>query len=112
MRFACPYLAGEVELTDERWEHIRSAHPELRAEAVERIARTLAEPDQVRVDRRFPGTRLFSRWFDDLLEGKIAVVAVVTEDPEAVAQGPRRHWIVTAYATRRHGQGTIEWARP
>lgn len=108
-QFACPYLAGRVDLTDERMAHIRAGHPELIFGASERIARTLADPDEVRNDPRFPGTRLFSRWFDDLLDGKIAVVAVVSD---AQAKPAVRHWIVTAYVTRRITQGIIEWSRP
>jgi hypothetical protein len=29
VRFSCPYLAGEVELTEEREKHIVERHPEL-----------------------------------------------------------------------------------
>ena len=108
-RFPCPFLAGEVELTDERLAHIRGGHPELISEAVDRIARALADPDEIRTDPRFAGTHLFSRWFDDLLSGKIMVVAVVADET-----GPheRRHWVVTAYVTRRLSQGVVEWSRP
>ena len=68
-RFPCPYLAGEVELSAERWDHIRLGHPELDAESLGRLARTLADPDEIRSDSRYSGTRLFSRWFYDLLGG-------------------------------------------
>ena len=107
--FPCRYLAGRVELTDERLAHIRAGHPELVHTTRDRIERTLDDPDEIRRDSRFPGTRLFSRWFDDLLGGKIVVVAVVTDDVQA--ESPR-HWVVTAYVTRRITRGIIEWSRP
>jgi len=110
-RFPCPYLVGDVELTVERWDHIRLGHPEFDAESLDRLARTLTDPDEVRSDSRFSGTRLFSRWFDDLLGGKIVVVAVVTEESSG-AVPRKRHWAVTAYVTRRITQGVIEWSRP
>ena len=108
-RFPCPYLASEIELTDERMAHIRAGHPELILGFSDRIARTLADPDEVRGDPRFPATRLFSRWFEDLLGGKMVVVAVVTEVEGGLAV---RHWVVTAYVARRITQGIIEWSRP
>ena len=51
--------------------------------------------------------RLFSRWFDSLRGGKYVVVVVVSNpDPE------ERHWIITAYMTRRLARGgIIEWER-
>lgn len=107
----CPYLQSEVLLSDERMAHIVEQHPELPTNSLDRIAQTLRDPDAIRTDRRFPGTRLFSRWFDDLLRGKIMVVAVVTDEPESTLVGPGRHWIVTAYPARRVTQGVIEWSR-
>jgi hypothetical protein len=110
--FPCPYLQGEVELTAERSNHITVQHPELLTDFLDKIERTLADPDEVRNDRRFPRTHLFSRWFDDLLRGKILVVAVVTDDPDPTGTPSLRHWIVTAYPTRRVTQGDIQWQRP
>lgn len=104
-RFPCPYLDGEVELTEERERHIAERHPELLAGRRDRIAETLAEPDQVR-RTRFGNVRRFSRWFDDLLGGKHVVVVVVS----ALAR-PGRHWIVTAYIARRLAEGEVEWSR-
>ena len=49
---------------------------------------------------------MFCRWFEDVRQGKHMVVVVVSEN------APReRHWIVTAYITRRLAQGEIEWHR-
>jgi hypothetical protein len=60
-RFPCPYLKGEVELTEERERHIAERHPDLLPEHPERVAETLAHPDQVRRSVRFGSAKLFSR---------------------------------------------------
>ena len=112
IQLPCPYLQGDVELTPERMAHIAAHHPELPADIANSIAAALFDPDEVRSDRRFPGTRLFSRWFDGLLKGKILVVAVVSDEPESAGGGVGRHWVVTAYPARRITQGVIEWSRP
>ncbi len=104
--FPCPYLKGEVELTKEREQHIAQRHPDLLPEHRERIAQTLADPDQVRRSVRFGSARLFSRWYTDLRGGKYVVVVTVSELDAA-----QRHWIITAYMARRLAQGEIEWTR-
>jgi hypothetical protein len=104
--FPCPYLRGEVELTDERERHIAENHPDLLPEYRERIADTLVNPDQVRRSVRFGNARLFSRWFEDVRAGKHVVVVVVTETAPV-----GRHWIITAYIARKLSGGEIEWKR-
>ena len=105
-RFSCPYLSGEVELTDERERHIAENHPDLLPEHRDRIAETLADPDQVRFSARFQNARLFTRWFDIVRGGKYIVVVVVCES------GPAgRHWIITAYIARKLAGGESEWKR-
>lgn len=104
--FSCPYLGGEVELSDERERHVAETHPELLPEHKARIGDTLLDPDQVRRSRRFANARLFAKWYDDLLKGKHLVVVVVSE------AGPKiRNWVVTAYATRKIPEGDMEWMR-
>ena len=105
-RFPCPCLHTEVELSDEREQHIYAKHPDLLPEHLGRLAQTLADPDEVRVDARFPATRLLSRWFDNLKGGKFVVVLVVSDPPP---EG--RHWIVTAYIARKLVEGVMEWKR-
>lgn len=105
-RFACPYLEGEVELTDERERHIRERHPELLPQYLDRIVGTLADPDEVRRSLRFGSARLLSRWYDDLRGGKHVVVVVVSEPAPK-----ERHWIITAYIARRLAEGETEWIR-
>ena len=105
MRFFCPYLAGEVELTEEREKHIGGRHPELLPKIRDRIRVTLAEPDEVRRSARSADGRLFSRWFDDIIGGKHVVVVVVSE------VRPRRNWGITAYVVSKLGPGAVEWTR-
>lgn len=102
----CPYLKSQVELTDERRQHILDKHPDLLPDYLDRITKTVADPDEVRRDRRFPMTRILSRWYDDLKHGKHVAVVIVTDSGE-----PRRHWLVTAYLCRRVRQGVTEWKR-
>ena len=105
MRFACPYLRGQVELSEERERHIAERHPDLMPGERQRVTDTLSDPDQVRRSARFGDARLFTRWFDDLRGGKHVVVVVVAE------RGLGRHWIITAYMARRLAEGEIEWKR-
>jgi len=105
-RFPCPYLNAEVELTEERERHVTEPHPDLLPEHRQRVAETLASPDQVRRSIRFGNARLFSRWYTDIQRGKHVVVVVVSE-PEA----GKRHWVITAYVTRTLVEGEVEWRR-
>ncbi len=104
--FPCPYLGGEVELSDERERHIAETHPELLPEHKDQIGDTLLNPDQVRRSTRFGNARLFAKWYDDLSKGKHVVVVVVSE-----AQPRDRNWIVTAYVTGKIAEGDSEWKR-
>jgi hypothetical protein len=105
-RFPCPYLEGEVDLTEERERHITERHPDLLPEHRQRIAETLAAPDQVRKSVRFSSAKLFSRWYTDLRQGKYVVVVVVSE-----REPSERHWIITAYIARKLAPGETEWER-
>ncbi|SRR6266581_3333896 len=105
-QFPCPYLHGMVELTDERERHIAERHPDLLPEHRERIADTLADPDQVRRSLRFRNARLFSRWFDAIRGGKHVVIIVMSESDSS-----SRHWIITAYLARKLAEGESEWKR-
>ncbi len=105
--FPCPYLDTQVELTDEREQHIAERHPDLLPNHFQRIADTLANPDQVRHSTRFANARLFSHWFESLRGGKYVVVVVVSTPPPPDG----RHWIITAYIARKLAEGEIEWKR-
>lgn len=104
--FFCPYLEHTVELTDERLEHICHVHPELSSIYESALYLTLNEPDQVRQSSRFKQAKLFTRWFDSILDGKYIVVVVVHSVEES-----ERYWIITAYVARKLSGGKIEWQR-
>ena len=104
--FPCPYLKGEVELTDEREAHIAETHPDLLPEYLPQLRQTLEEPDEVRRSVRISGARMFYRWFDDVRQGKYVAVVAVRETAPA-----ERNWIITAYITRRLTNGEIEWQK-
>jgi len=104
--FPCPYLKGEVELTYERELHIARTHPDLLPEYLAEIGQTLADPDQVRRSTRMSTARLFYRWCENVRQGKYVVVVVVSE-----TMLTERHWIITAYITRRVANGEVEWLR-
>jgi hypothetical protein len=104
LRIGCPYLGVDVELTDEREEHITVRHPDILPEYRLLLEEVLASPDVVRRSKRNAKARLFSRWYTGLRGGKHLVVVAVSE--------PTGHcWIVTAYMTRRLAWGVVEWTR-
>jgi hypothetical protein len=103
MNFPCPYLGGDVELTEERLQHISETHPDLLPSHLSEIAQTLANPQQIRRSSRLNNARSFSRWFDSIRQGKYVVVVVVSD------LNPTRHWIITAYLARKLTGGQIEW---
>ena len=105
-QFPCPYLQGEVELTEERERHIAERHPDLLPEHREKIADTLADPDQIRRGVQFGNAKLFSRWYTDLRQGKHVVVVVVSE-----SEPRERYWIITAYMARKLAEGDVVWRR-
>jgi len=60
-QFSCPYLKGEVELTEEREKHIATNHPDLLPEYLPQVEETLADPDQIRRSTRMEEALLFSK---------------------------------------------------
>ncbi|MCX6983407.1 MAG: hypothetical protein NT118_01470 [Lentisphaerae bacterium] len=107
-------MKGEVELSDEREIHIAYSHPDLLPEYLVQVGQTLAAPDQVRRSLRMSSARIFCRRFEEarhsatmpLREGKYVVVVVVSESMPVL-----RHWIITAYMTRRLANGEVEWRK-
>jgi hypothetical protein len=63
--------------------------------ALEQLAMTLEIPDYVRRSDRDPTANLFSKWFDTIRTGHYLVVVTVS-DVHAT-----RHWIITAYTSRK-----------
>ena len=104
--FACPYLGGDVELTDEREDHVSEKHELVLADDFRLVRGTLLEPDEIRRSEKDPKSRLFVRWYEEVEHGKYCTVVVV-DDSESAG----RQWIVTAYVTGNPRRGTIEWQR-
>ena len=63
------------------------------------LSEVLGQPERIRVSARFGNARLFSRFYPNLFGGKHIAVVVVTEPTS------ERHWIITAYLTRRLTSG-------
>jgi hypothetical protein len=97
--FHCPHLNANVELSDEREQHIAQEHPDLLPEFRSLLSEVLQLPDRVRISSRYANARLFSRYFSNVREGKHIVVVVVIEP------STNRHWIVTAYLSRQLSEG-------
>lgn len=70
------------------------------------IAQTLNNADQVRSSSRFNNARLFTKWFDDIRQGKHLIVVVVSDFIPN-----QRNWIITAYIARKITGGIIEWQK-
>jgi len=105
--FACPYLGGVVELTDEREAHIRTRHADMLPNLDELVVgQTLADPDAVHASAEYEDRRLFSRWYDDLRGRKYVLVVVSAGTVEST-----RHWIVTAHMLRKPVPGEAIWRR-
>ncbi|MFM7426946.1 MAG: hypothetical protein ACKO7W_18440 [Elainella sp.] len=97
--FPCPYLNAEVELTDERAQHITLSHPGTLPDYLQQLAATLAEPDQVSFSNHDQRALRFSKWFDSIRTGRYFVVVIISDD------NPVRHWIITAYTARKLSGG-------
>lgn len=106
INFECPYFKKEVILTDERYDHIKSNHPDILPEYELELKETIYNPDSVRKSSRFQNARLFTKFFHNLKGGKYAVVVVVND-----TQPEERYWIITAYITRKLSGGIIEWEK-
>jgi hypothetical protein len=98
----CPYLHAGVEVTDERVRHILSGHSELSDCYETLVAGTIGAPQLIMRSRRSPSALLFSRWYDDFLDGKYVIV-VVERDQAG------RFWVATAYPSDIEIRGDVIW---
>jgi hypothetical protein len=55
----CPYLKADVELTDERLEHIKTEHDDF-VPFLDRLSLVLLAPDEVRRSNRLPDSTFLS----------------------------------------------------
>ena len=104
--FPCPYLHGEVDLTEERAKHITENHPDFLPEHLDKVSLVLSDPDLIRRSKRFQNARLFTRWFEDVQGGKFIIVIVVSDSSPSM-----RHWMITGYVARKITEGETEWKR-
>ena len=104
--FFCPYLATEVELTEEREQHITATHPGTLPDYLKQLAETLADPDQIRRSDRDATALLLSKWFDTIRTGRYFIVVTVINPDQA------RYWVITAYMARKLAGGEVIWQKP
>jgi hypothetical protein len=103
--FFCPYLGIEVELTDEREQHIIETHPGTLPDYFEQLAETLVNPDQIRTSDRDESALLFSKYFATIRTGRYLVAVTVSQTE------PQRCWIVTVYTARKIVGGKVIWTK-
>lgn len=97
-----PDVFGEtVVLTDAVREMILLKHPEV-ADFIDKIDKTLAEPDEVRQSLRDERSVLYYRFEDEVLNSKWVVVVVKRID---------RNFISTIYATDQIKSGEVIWKK-
>ena len=103
--FACPYLERDVELTDEREQHIIATHPGTLPDYLEQLKESLTNPDQIRQSEYDEAVLLFSKWFDTIRTGRYLTVVIVTN------ADPTRHWMITVYTARKLARGKVIWQK-
>ena len=91
-----------VELTEERWQHIVTEHPEVHGHQ-EKIPTVLADPEYVKRSKRDEQVRLYYRYFDTILNGKYLLVVVET--------GATRSFVLTGYLTDSIKKGETGWEK-
>lgn len=104
-RFFCSYLKAEVELSEEREQHISQRHPGTLPNYANQISETLADPDLIRRSNRDENALIFSKWFSKIRTGRFLVIVVVSE------LETNRNWIITAYTARKITGGTVIWEK-
>ena len=68
MWYNCPYLKTQIELTDERREHIINRHSDVEPFLIH-LANVLESPDEIRTSQRDSETVIFYRHYE-MLGGK------------------------------------------
>ena len=99
--YPCPFLAGVVEVTEERYAHVLMRHEDFAPRYWHKVGETIAEPDEVRRNSDSPEVSLLFRWHYDI--DKYVMVAVVSD--------PGRHWLITAFMTSDSPWGEPIWVR-
>ena len=102
MPFFKDYKSDTIELTEERWSHVVSQHPEIEV-LKDKIEVTLADPDYVKRSLRDSEVELYYRFFEDVFEGKYFLVVV--------KGGDKRKFLLTCYVTDAIKKGETLWQR-
>ncbi|MFN0145918.1 MAG: hypothetical protein ACKVT1_05360 [Dehalococcoidia bacterium] len=105
----CPFLGGLVEFNDERREHIESVHPREARDVFDELASVVCDPDVVFETPR-QGEHALARAQENHAS-HFVVAIVVTEDVRSSERVHARHWVVTAYISRRLPRWRILWRR-
>ena len=92
-------FGNQVELTEERWRHIITQHPQVGLYR-ERFGEVLAAPTYVKRSRRDEDVLLYYREYTDLVGGNYLLVVV------RIGQ---RSFILTSYLTDRVRRGEMLW---
>lgn len=93
----------QIRLTDERQEHIEKDHPEMPGQ-VDKIQKTLSNPDVIVSSRTDPDVELFYRHYDitPVTEKYLCVVVKILAGDM---------FIITAYFTDTVKRGEVLWER-
>jgi phage-Barnase-EndoU-ColicinE5/D-RelE like nuclease2 len=92
-----------IRLTDERLQHMETAHPEM-AGQIARITETLADPDRIVRSRTDTTVELFYRWYASTPVTAKFLCVVVKALPDDL-------FMITAYHTDAVKRGEILWVK-
>ncbi len=95
------YRGEDVYLSDNVYHVIILKHPEAK-KLFNRVGNTLVSPDEVRKSVTDSRTRLYYRFYSDVLKGKFVVVVVKQVD---------KNFISTIYATDKIKEGEVLWKK-
>ncbi len=99
----CSYFDDDVVLSAERIVHIQEQHPDLLPQYRNFIDEVINNPDSIRRSQRMPNGYLFTKWCDDVQNGKYVIVVVIAE--------ALRKWVITSYISRKFPKGDIVWTK-
>jgi hypothetical protein len=92
-----------IRLTDERWAHVLEQHGELQTQR-DRIAETLADPDQVMATKADEKVHIYHRFYEQTpVTRKYLLVVVKILEGDA--------YVLTAHFRNQLRKGTIVWQR-
>lgn len=95
------YCGNQIELTDERWKHIVTEHPEVRG-IKDRLLEILSKPDLVKRSKRDKDVLLYYRYYPHIFDGKYLLVVVKIK---------KHPFLLTYYVTDRIKEGEVIWQR-